>query len=648
MEFETLIDPKGKEHMVFNAQEINNDDIIGDSSSDFEYLQLLGEGGFGKVLKVCSLVNHKIYAMKILKLEDDERISKEEKEKYFKSEIELLKKLNHPNIVKYYKSFREDDQLYIIMEYFDNGDLSDYVKVLKYDKNLDKKPEIWNIFYQSISGLNYLHASGVVHRDIKPENIFMAKNKIIKIGDFGVSALIKEKKDAKNIRRLKGTILGTPEYMAPELFKKQKLYNEKIDIFSMGCVFYKICCLKDYQKEDVYMEGNEFKRKMISNEIPTNYDTDLMNIIKLMLEPDPDRRKDSKYILEKISDNYKKIFIQNSGLYSVIRCLSNLPYLRNYFLTKYKDSAPKLSNQGLTSSVYQNMKKPYSESFLSLIENNNNWIENLTFYRQKIIEENNFLNNNKEINPYLIFTFILDKIHGELNKVTKNTTKSLKKRTSFKDAMKEDKIKREYTSSFSANFNSSISNYFVGHMETIRTCCKCNTPSYLFTYFFSLSFDLNLPLLLKKEKKEIDLIDLFTIQNDISLDLKGLKKVQCNKCNKEIEHKESKIFYLFPFQLVLNFDRGNECENNIKINYPEKLDLSKIPKDEKYSCKIFDLVGVIKKCDIGAKEHYISLIFNSSDKCWYSFYNEKKEKIKGPQDHKDGDVLMLFYIAPKN
>ena len=648
MEFEILIDPKGKEHMVFNAQEINNDDLIGDSSSDFEYLQLLGEGGFGKVLKVCSLVNHKIYAMKILKLEEDERLSKEEKEKYFKSEIELLKKLNHPNIVKYYKSFREEDQLYIIMEYFDNGDLSDYVKVLKYDKNLDKKPEIWNIFYQSISGLNYLHTSGVVHRDIKPENIFMAKNKIIKIGDFGVSALIKEKKDAKNIRRLKGTILGTPEYMAPELFKKQKLYNEKIDIFSMGCVFYKICCLKDYQKEDVYLEGNEFKRKMVSNEIPTNYDTDLMNIIKLMLEPDPDKRKDSKYILEKISDNYKKIFIQNSGLYSVIRCLSNLPYLRNYFLTKYKETAPKSSNQGLTSSVYQNMKKPYSESFLSLIENDNNWIENLTFYRQKIIEENNFLNNNKEINPYLIFTFILDKIHGELNKVTKNESKSIKKRTSFKDAMKEDKIKREYSSSFSANFNSSISNYFVSHMETIRTCCKCNTPSYLFTYFFSLSFDLNLPLLLKKEKKEIDLIDLFKTQNDISLDLKGLKKVQCNKCNKEIEHKESKIFYIFPFQLVLNFDRGNECENNIKINYPEKLDLSKIPKDEKYSCKIFDLVGVIKKCDIGAKEHYISLIFNSSEKCWYSFYNEKKEKIKGPQDHKDGDVLMLFYIAPKN
>ena len=648
MEFETILDPKGKEHMVFNAQELNDDVFIGDKSSDFEYLQLLGEGGFGKVLKVSSLINHKIYAMKILDLVDDDRLSKEDKEKYFTSEIELLKQLNHPNIVKYYKSFREEDKLYIIMEYFDNGDLDDYIKVLKFDKNLDKKPEIWNIFYQSLSGLNYLHSSGVVHRDIKPPNIFMSKNKIIKIGDFGESELVKEKKNMKKIRHLKYTVVGTPEYMAPEL-SKQKEYNEKIDIYSMGCVFYKICCLKDYQKEDVYLEGDTFKTKIIQNEIPTNYDTDLMDIIKLMVEPDPNKRKDSKFLLEKILENYNKVFIQNSGLYSVLRCMSNLPYLRNFFLTKYKGTIPTVSGISITGSVFQNIKKPYSENFLSLIEKKNNWIENLTFYRQKIIEENNFLNNNKEINPYLILTFILDKIHGELNKVQVDPKKSLrKKKTSFIDPMKEDKIKRDYTSSFSANFNSNISNNFVAHMETIRTCCNCNRQSYLFTYFFSLSFDLNLPLLLKKEIKEIDVIDLFTMQNDISLDLKGLKKLQCSKCNKEVEHKESKIFYSFPFQLVLNFDRGNDYENKIKINYPEKLDLSKIPKEQKYSSKLYDLVGVIKKCNVGKKEHFISLVLNPDDKSWYLFYNEQMEKIKGPYEHKDGDVLMLFYVAKKN
>ena len=640
MEFETLVDPKGKEHMVFNAQELNENDSMGDKVSDFEVLQLLGEGAFGKVLKVSSLINHKIYAMKLLDLKENENenMDKEEKEKYFISEIELLKKLNHPNIVKYYKSFRENDMLYIIMEYFDNGDLGDYIKVLKNEENKNKKEEIWNIFYQCISGLNYLHSSGVVHRDIKPANIFMTKNKIIKIGDFGVSALVKDKKEVmKKIRKLKFTVVGTPEYMAPEILK-QKKYNEKVDIFSMGCVFYKICCLKEYQKEDVYIEGNQFKKKMISNELPTNYDNNLMNVIQLMVEKEPEKRANSITILEKILENYNKIFIQNSGLYSVIRCMINLPYLRKYFVEKFKEAYSEIPDD----------RKIYSEKFLFLIENDN-WIENLTFYRHKIIEENNFLNNNKEINPYLFFTFILDKIHGELNKVTKRPDVPLmKKRSSFLDPKKEDKIKREYISSFSANFCSNISNYFVGHMETIRKCCKCKSLSYLFTYFFSLCFDLNSPILIKNGKKEINLVKLFQMQNQISLDLKGLKKLECYKCNKEEEHKESKIFYNFPYQLVVGFDRGNDYENKTKIIYPEKLDLSGIPKDAKYSSQLFDLVGIIKKCDIGAKEHYISLNLNPDDKSWYLYDNEKMEKINGISEHKDGDVLMLFYVAPKN
>ena len=641
MEFEILVDPKGKEHMVFNSQELNDDDSMGNSVNDFEFLQLLGEGGFGKVVKVSSLINHKIYAMKILNLEnqENESMSKDQKEDYFTSEIEILKKLDHPNIVKYYKSFREDDQLYIIMEYFDNGDLNDYIKVLKYEKDKVKKEEIWNIFFQSISGLSYLHKNNVVHRDIKPENIFMTKNKIIKIGDFGVSAVVQEKKeDMKKIRKLKGTVVGTPIYMAPEMLEqkeKQKMYNEKVDVFSMGCVFYKICCLKDYQRLDYSIEEDKVNNKIFQREIPTNYDSELMNIIKLMVELDPEKRIDSKTIMEKILQNYNKIFIQNSGLYAVLRCMINLPYLKTHFLTQFKNS--------------NRENKPYSEKFLNLIENQNNWIENLTFYRHKIIEENNFLNNNKEINPYLVFTFILDKIHGELNQVIVTPNRSIKrKRTSFVDPSKEDKIKRDYITSFTENFRSNISNYFVGHMETIRTCCKCDLNRFIFTYFFSLCFDLNLPLLTKTGKKEIDLIDLFKMQNDISLDLKGLKKVQCNGCKKEMEHKETKKFYMFPFQLVLGFDRGNDYENKIKINYPEKLDLSEVPKEKEISPKKFDLIGVIKRCDIGAKEHYIALIFNSNDKSWYIFDNEKMDKLGNLSEHKEGDVLMLFYVAPKD
>ena len=623
--------------MVLNSMDIENNLSIGDKFSDFEILQPLGKGGFAKVIKVCSLINHRIYAMKIIDLNNNDKFTTNllDMEKYYNNEIELITKLNHQNIVKYYKSFTENNKIYIIMEYFDNGDLDNYIKALKEDKDKEeniKKEEIWNIFYQCMSGLNYLHSMGVIHRDISPQNIFMTKNKIIKIGDFGVSAKFKDKEILKKITSLKDTVVGKAEFMAPEV--SNKCYNEKSDIFSMGCVFYKILFLKNYQNETFHFGGNNKNiRKVESGTIPSISDINLKEILTQMLEKDAEKRPDAKIVFEKIKENYNKVFIQNSGLYSVIRCLCNLPYLRSHFLDKFKKEKKEFIGS-----------KPYSKNLLYCIENKDNWLETINFYRSNLIEENHFLNNNKEINPILILTFIIDKIHGELNQIKPRET-YLRKRSSFNDPIKEDKINRDYVSNFSATFNSNISNNFVGHFETIRKCNSCSILTYLFTFFFSLEFDLNLPLLLKKKKTEIDLIELFKMQNEINLDLKG--KFRCLKCEKEVEHKESKIFYLFPYQLVVSFDRGNNDENKININYPKELNLSEIVKDKKYSPKHFNLLGIIKRCDIKTKEHYISLIFNKEEKSWYLFDDENMQKLEDYSNHKGGDVVMLFYVATK-
>ena len=613
MEFKSIKDQNGKEHIVFKAQGFGNDESIGDKYEDFEILQKIGFGAFGEIYKVSSLINHKIYAMKILELKgEDEDIKL--MEDYFISEIELLKKCDHPNIVKSYKSFREEDKIYIIMEYFDNGSLKDYIKTLiKKSKRNYKKEEIWNIFYQCISGLNYLHSNKVIHRDIKPENIFMTKNKIIKIGDFGTSAIIEGNINMEKVRKLGFTDIGTYYYKAPELFEEGKKYSSNIDIYSMGCVFYEICLLQKYQSEN-YINMKPGSPK--TNVLPTDYDEDLMKIIKEMVNPDANKRPPSSIVLEKIKYNYNRFFIQNSGFYSVFRCMSKLPFLRKYFLYKFKQSSEK-------------SKKIYSEKLLDFIEKDINWIENIAFYRQKIVEENKLLNKNTEINPSLIIYFVLKRIYGELKQEKIKNNKSMKIRGSLLDFV--------------------ISNYFVGNMETIRNCCKCGLQTSLITYYFFLDLDLNLPLLKKRDKKEIDLIELFKMQNAITLDLKGLKKLMCSKCNKETknikerEHKESKIFYIFPNLLVISFDRGNNNENKIKINYPEKLDLSGIPKCEKNSPKFFNLVGVIKRCNIGIKEHYISIILNTNDNCWYLYDNEKNENINRQSGHKDGEIVMLFY-----
>ena len=86
----------------------------------------------------------------------------------------------------------------------------------------------------------------------------------------------------------------------------------------------------------------------------------------------------------------------------------------------------------------------------------------------------------------------------------------------------------------------------------------------------------------------------------------------------------------------------------MKINYPEKLDISSISKEQEYFPNLFDLVGIIKRCDINGGDHYISLILNYDDKNWYLCDNEKIDKINSYSEYKDGDIgdiMMLFYHA---
>ena len=631
MEFEIIKDLKGKEHMGFNTEGFNDDNLMGEKSSDFEFLQFLGGGGQGNVYKVCSLINHKIYAMKIIDLDYqkdknlDEKNDKEADKQYIYNEIELLKKLNHPNIVKYYKSFKEKNKIYIIMEYFDNGDLNTYIKVLQYleGKNQKKQDELWNIFYQCMSALIYLHSSNVVHRDIKPKNIFMSKNKIIKIGDFGVSALIKEQKEMKRLKAISGSLIGTKQYLAPEVYLRN--YNEKIDIFSMGCVFYELYFLKAYRREEWEHVGDKFISNLKDEEKPTEIDDDFMKIIFKMLNNNPNERPDSKTIFEDIKEHYNNIFTQNSGLYSVFRCLINLPYFNKLLIKKSKE------NENFENKIY-------SKEYLFCLQNKQKWIDSLTFYRHKIIEEKNFLNNNKEIDLNIIVSFVLEKIHGELNKRSSGIFGSLQ------DSTNEENTKQQYLTYFFKNFDSIVSSNFIGHFETYRKCKKCNSIFYIFTYFYSLSFDLTFPSLISAKKTERKLIELFLAQNKVFL---NLPKAICTTCNKEEEYLEKKKIYCLPYQLIIYFDRGNNNESKIKINYPEDLDLSSVIMGKNSPTKYF-LTGIIKRCDANGKEHYISLIWNYAlGKKWSLFDNEKVEVLKSHQDHKEGIEVMLFYSSPR-
>ena len=153
--------------------------------SDFKNEGKIGKGGFGNVYKVLNKKDNKFYALKEI-FEFDENT---------KNEIEILKSINHDNIVKYYNSFiqkednsfSQEEKLYIIMEYCEKGNLRKLINSHKEKKEKIKENEIIKFSLDICEGLKEIHKRNIIHRDLKPENIYISKDLKIKIGDFGIS-----------------------------------------------------------------------------------------------------------------------------------------------------------------------------------------------------------------------------------------------------------------------------------------------------------------------------------------------------------------------------------------------------------------------------------------------------------------------------
>ena len=137
-----------------------------------------------------------------------DRLSSKEKE-YTKTEVKILKKIQHPNIIKFEKSFSSGPNFYIIMELATCGDLQN--KIVEYEQKKMFFPIdlIWSYVYQITLGLQALHENNILHRDIKASNIFIMENNIVKIGDFNIGKEFSE--------TLVATKIGTPITMSPEV-----------------------------------------------------------------------------------------------------------------------------------------------------------------------------------------------------------------------------------------------------------------------------------------------------------------------------------------------------------------------------------------------------------------------------------------------
>lgn len=203
----------------------------------YEVVSSIGKGSFGVVRMIKRKADGKILVWKEMNYS---LMSSREKQQLV-SEVNILRELNHPNIVKYYDRIvdRKEATVYIIMEYCSGGDVGSFLKKSKKTKEYISEEVIWKVFSQVVSALaecHYRKGGKILHRDIKPANIFIDAQNNIKLGDFGLSRLMNEDSEFAQ------THVGTPYYMSPEQIQEAK-YNEKSDIWSAGCLLYEMAAL---------------------------------------------------------------------------------------------------------------------------------------------------------------------------------------------------------------------------------------------------------------------------------------------------------------------------------------------------------------------------------------------------------------------
>ncbi|KAG0237915.1 G2-specific serine/threonine protein kinase [Actinomortierella wolfii] len=276
-------------------------------TEQYEELDVIGQGSFGVIRKVRRLADGKILARKEI---DYRKMSIREKEQLV-SEVNILKDLKHPNIVDFIERVidREKSIIYIIMEYCEYGDLATVIRNHKEKGIPIEEDYVWSILTQLVLALHECHCGTVIdpetkqpkprpvlHRDLKPDNVFLMSKWCVKLGDFGLSRSLTNPRHA-----FAQTFVGTPYYMSPELISEAS-YGPKSDIWSLGCIIYELCAL-----EPPFLAKSQASlatkiRQGIVPRLPSQYSTELSEVIRAMLRVDPSRRPSTQDLLD-----YKRI-----------------------------------------------------------------------------------------------------------------------------------------------------------------------------------------------------------------------------------------------------------------------------------------------------------------------------------------------------
>src|SRR3990167_9183353 len=193
----------------------------------YKFTDVVGEGFSGKVSKA-TLRSHpkKHYAIKSIR----KSVNSDKQARYFKTELDILKRLDHPNIVQFYECYQDQKHFHLVLELCEGNDL---VRLVESRRGLPESM-LKKFFFQAVYAINYLHHVGIVHRDIKLDNFLLTTKDEdtadLKLIDFGFARSYRDYQLTSQV--------GTPWYVSPEVIKKAVPYSEKCDNWSLGVLLY--------------------------------------------------------------------------------------------------------------------------------------------------------------------------------------------------------------------------------------------------------------------------------------------------------------------------------------------------------------------------------------------------------------------------
>ncbi|CAL4067725.1 unnamed protein product, partial [Meganyctiphanes norvegica] len=303
-----------------------------DLDKHYEKIRTVGKGAFGAAVLYRRKEDEALVIIKEINMLE---LSASERQMAL-NEVNVLAMLDHPNIVSYMNSFELEGVLCIEMEYADGGSLAEFLQ--KRVKRLDER-EVLIFFHQICQAIRHMHEHHILHRDLKTANIFLTKSGMVKVGDFGISKMMSTHSVHAH------TVLGTPYYISPEMCQGNQ-YDDKSDIWALGCILYEMACLqKTFEGSNLPALVNKIMKGQFAP-IKGNYSPGFKQLVRDLLQRDPDFRPASAEIcMERLPELLSQFSYDSFGAEEIDQEIRNS-------LEQARQTNPTRSSRAPRSVVY--------------------------------------------------------------------------------------------------------------------------------------------------------------------------------------------------------------------------------------------------------------------------------------------------------